>query len=330
MGPRFLLVCALAIGCASDPEALLSVDLRSDYIPGREIAQVSTRLELGGGFERRVTFDLDSVLELSTGTRIASFDAVEPGSYRLHVEAVDGDGATLASRFGVVEVRVDTVVTIVLSRACQDRSCPEMSDAPEATECVGGVCVPPECFPETPELCGMTCSNDGECLEAECGRGVCRDSLCQLERDPARCASGLCSDDYTCVPPTMDAGTDAGTDSGPEPAPDAGPPPPSCPPNARSCPSALTNWVATTSWSCRGDEKLTRAVHRATCRVCNAGGCSDCEYGNIDVDCRCREPSTCSGGRCTSGISSSSSRCDEGGMDNNFACPEITNVVCRK
>lgn len=323
-----LLFYVLGLGCGSEPLAQLSIDLRSDYLPGAEIAQVITRLELGEGFERRASANLTELAELSVGTRVASFDSLDLGSYRLHVDAFDEDGEWVASRLGVVEVRGDVALTIVFSRACLERSCPEDGDPPNATECVGGVCVAPECFPETPSLCLMPCTRTDECPDEGCGAGICRDSICQFVPDPSRCASGMCGSDLRCVP-IMDAGTDAGPapDAGPS-EPDAGPPLPTCPANARSCPNALRDWEPTSSWSCRSDQKIARRVHRAVCRVCNEAGCTDCTYGNIDVDCRCREPSTCSSGRCTSGVSRSSSRCDEGGMDNNFQCPEITDVAC--
>lgn len=324
-----LLLCALGLGCSSEPLALLSIDLRSDYAPGSEIAQVVTRLELGDGFERHTNTDLSELVELSEGTRIATFDSLDVGSYRLHVDAFDGDGEVVASRLGVVEVRGDIALTIVFSRACLGRSCPEAGDDPNATECVGGVCVSPECFPETPSLCLMPCTTTDECPDQGCGTGICRDSICQFVQDPSRCASGMCGADFRCVA-VMDAGTDAGNDAGPPPPdPDAGPPPPSCPANALSCPSALRDWEATSEWFCREDEKIARARYSAVCRVCNEGGCNDCRYGNIDVDCRCTEPSTCDDGRCTSGIELDASRCDEGSMNNNFSCPEITDVVCR-
>ncbi|MFT5355776.1 MAG: hypothetical protein ACI9KE_002995 [Polyangiales bacterium] len=319
-----LLLFAFGLGCASDPVVNLSVDLRSDYLPGTEVAQVVTRLELGEGFERRVTTDIDERIELSDGTRIAIFDSIELGSYQLHVDAFDDSGESVASRLGVVEMRGDLAVTIVLSRVCRGRPCPSVGDDLNATECVTGVCVPPECFPETPSLCGTPCSDDDECPNEGCAVGVCADSLCQVTRDPSICPSGMCGSDFRCT-----AAMDAATDAGPPPEPDAGPPPPSCPANARSCPNTLIDWQATTEWFCRGDERIARAVHRAVCRVCNEGGCTDCSYGNIDVDCRCTEPSTCSSGRCTSGVSLGSSRCDEGSMDNNFSCREITDVVCR-
>ena len=329
MAPRHLrfLPFALFLACASDPVSTLSVDLRSDYLPGVEITQVSARLELPGGEEQQRSFDLEVDDELTRGTRIASFESLEEGFYRVHVDARGASGELLASRLGAVELRGDLVVTVVLSRSCEGRMCPTSGGDPEATECVGGVCVPPECFPETPSLCGMRCSNDAECPSEGCGVGVCEDEFCQLNRDPSRCPSGLCGEDFACIDAPMDAGRDV-----PEPdvsEPDAGPPPPSCPANARSCPGPLSSWTPTSDWFCRDDEKIARAVHRVVCRVCNAGGCTDCPFDNIDVDCRCREPSTCSSGRCTSGVSQSSSRCDEGSMDNNFACPEITEVECR-
>lgn len=227
-----LACCALALSCAT-PTADLFVDLRSDYGPGTEIVRVETRLELTEGLERTASFDVDTETDLAGGVRVAMFDELEHGSYRLELDAFGSDGAVVASRLGIVELTADFVVTVVLSRVCGARACPAPGGDPEATQCVGGVCVPPGCFPETPELCPTSCQSDDQCPDEGCGAGVCVDAFCQLERDVSLCPSMVCSDDLVCEPlpppPAPDCtngiqdGMETGVDCGGADCPGCGP-----------------------------------------------------------------------------------------------------------
>ena len=307
------------------------MDLRSDYRPSVDVDRVEVFLELGEGLERREEASLTNSDDLLGGHRVAEYDELAPGRYSLRL-VVYREGTALVTRRVSVDLQDSLAITVVVSRSCEGVSCPQSGDPALATECIGGTCEPPECLPESPTSCLGSCRVDLDCPGlGRCGTGVCIETACYVEANDTVCPSGECRADLTCAP--FDAGgedvaVDVGTDVGPPPDAgfDSGPPPPSCPGNARDCPSDFTDWTRTGSWSCRSDQKLGRAAHTVTCRVCNAGGCRDCDYPGIVVECRCREPETCSSGRCTSGVSSSRSRCDDGSTE--FNCSEITDREC--
>lgn len=313
------------MGCSAAGKSELTVDLRSDYLPAVDIDRVEVFLELGEGLERREEAVLTNADDLLGGFRVAEYDALRPGRYALRLSA-HAAGTTLATRRVSVDLQESLAITVVVSRSCEGVACPQSDDPAIATECIGGTCEPPECLPEAPTSCLGACETDLDCPGlGRCGTGLCIDTACYVERNGSTCPSGECLPDLSCVP--LDASTDVGTDVGPLDAGfDSGPPLPTCPANARDCPNDFSDWNRTGGWSCRADEKLGRAPFTVTCRVCNGGGCRDCDYGGIVVECRCREPETCSSGRCTSGVSDSRSRCDDG--TTSFQCPEITNPEC--
>ncbi len=333
---RWLVGVALLWGCSSDPALELAVDLRSDYAPLADIDRVEVFLELGEGLERREEASLNGGENLLSGFRVAEYTDLPRGQFGLRLLAYRG-GTTLVTRRANVDLRDSLAMTVVVSRSCEGVSCPQSGDPEIATECIGGTCEPPECFPESPSSCLGSCTIDADCPSLGCGTGRCIDTACFLEVDNSACASGECRADLTCAPqPDVgmpDVGMPDAFDAGPPDVGfDSGPPPPDCPTYARDCPSDFVDWNRTNSWSCRADEKLGRARHTLTCRVCNGGGCRDCDYPNILVECRCREPEMCSSGRCTSGVSSSRSRCSDTAHPDpdleNFRCDEITDRDC--
>ena len=212
MGSRWwVLACLCLMGCES--EAVLVVSLRTDLVPGLEVTRATTTVA-----DASATADFALGDDLIAGTRIAAFD-VPHGQQRVTV-TLSGPGAESLRRTVVVDVRGGTAVTVVLTRSCRGVSCPAASDA-AATECLGGVCVAPECTPETPEQCPTAeCAADGECPSGPaCTSPACLDGVCGLRADASECGGGACDPDEGCVgASTPDGGVPM--DAGPEP--DAG------------------------------------------------------------------------------------------------------------
>ncbi|MEC7524112.1 MAG: hypothetical protein VYE22_29795 [Myxococcota bacterium] len=228
------LALLLLAGCEGD--ALLVVSLRTDLVGGLEVTRAATVVDDGAAME---SASLAAGEDLVGGRRIAEL-SVAPGRRRVTVELSGPDGF-VARRTLLVDVRGATAVTAVITRSCRGVMCPEASDA-AATECLGGVCVPPECTPETPEFCPVAeCEAAADCASGPmCTAPVCLGGACGLRADASACEGGVCDPDEGCVDgPAPDAGPprDAGLpdsglpdgglgDSGPTDSglPDTGPP----------------------------------------------------------------------------------------------------------
>lgn len=322
MTMRWLLIL-WCLSCASSPSVELAVDLRSDYLPGVDLDRIEVFVDVGrlGRSEQTLLLGTESLL---SGHRVAEFIDLPRGTYRVRLVAHRGS-AEVATRNVDVELRDSLAMTVVVSRSCEGVVCPQDGGPEIATECIGGSCEPPACLPERPSSCLGACSSDSQCPSLGCGAGRCVETACFVEADDGACASRECRPDLSCAP--IDASMADAFDAGdPDAGFDSGPPLPTCPARARDCPDEFDDWERTGGWSCRADEKLGRAPFTVTCRVCNTAGCRDCDYGGIVVECRCQEPETCSSGRCTSGVSNSRSRCDDGSTE--FQCPETTNPEC--
>jgi hypothetical protein len=216
------------LGC--EPDGLqLVVRLQSDLCPGVVCDSVRVSLQEAPngslvGMQRVVT--VDGTRDWLNGSQLTIFDGLPAGPYRVLVELLDAAGSARASRVLDFDLRASTAVTARLNSACLGVECPAAGDAPEATQCVSGRCVPPMCSPETPESCGeAACTRDEDCAAGvDCVTMVCLDGECFGRRDDTRCAAGEYCDPATgCRPepstvpdagPRTDGGVDAGVDAG--------------------------------------------------------------------------------------------------------------------
>jgi len=218
----------LLFACGGSDDGSLRVDLRTDFVPGVELAEVvtvagaarETHAVGGGSYE--------------AGVRVATFDPMTRGTSTIALTLRANDGTTLASRTARVEVDGDVGVTVTITRACRDVSC-----APGST-CVDGRCLDPACLDGDqlacePDSCDSACAAPADCATASCVSGLC------LRRpvDDSCPAGTYCDAEQGCLsrpgvdagPPTTDAGavdagsdagTDAGTDAGSDASADAG------------------------------------------------------------------------------------------------------------
>lgn len=207
-----LAAVAWLVPACTDDSVELSVDLRTDYVAGDEVATVRTELTTGGATMLSQEHPLARGTDLVAGARVAELTGLAPSSQTLRVRLLRPDGTTLATRNVRVVLRTSLAVTVIVTRNCDGVSCPG-TGAPDQTECLGGRCVTPDCSPETPSACPPPqCVADGDCPggAVACLAPTCVAGTCLLAADRARCApSEVCSPTTGCVA-----------------APDAGPPPP--------------------------------------------------------------------------------------------------------
>ncbi len=207
------------VACAGNPGSDLSVDLRTDYVPGGDFNTVVVTIP----DREPVRVLANSFEDFINGVRVAEFDGLSASDFRVSVDLLSNSGTVVASRETEVQLRGDLAVTVVITQSCRGIVCPNGN--PNETECVGGICVDPGCTPETPERCPSTpaCVSATECpapaqtcFEAQCVDGFC------LYGDDGSCGMGeFCSAERGCTQrPTGDAsvpdgGGDAGVDAPP-------------------------------------------------------------------------------------------------------------------
>jgi hypothetical protein len=182
--------------CSSEPEPVeLSVDLRTDYVPGMEFAEVRVDLPADGQFAEH-TVEGGSYVE---GRRVAELVS-EPRDRRIvRLSLLEGDGSVLASREVIVDHGEDLAITVTISRDCAAVSCESPGSA--VASCLGGRCVDPTCLTgEEPECEEPQCLADGDCASAvDCAEGICRGGTC-LATDSGSCgAEGYCDLEEGCV-----------------------------------------------------------------------------------------------------------------------------------
>lgn len=193
--PRLGWVAMLLVAGCGTPNQV-HVDLRTDLVPGPELARIQLRAyrpagALVGDAERAVTADDDGLAGIRVGTL-----TLDAGRHRLEVALLDGEDAVLAERPVLVDVQGDQVVTVVLGRSCGDVRC----DSGQA--CFSGECVNAACSSEDPSACGEPrCELDADCAggAAPCSIGACVDGACLAFGDHARCgAEQWCHADVGC------------------------------------------------------------------------------------------------------------------------------------
>lgn len=209
---RRLFALALLTGCTS---AELVVDVRSDYAPGLEVDEIV--IEVDGAASRSVPVQ-ESYDLLERGVRTPAVP-LSPGRHEFVVSLRRaGVAVPIASRRSVYNINGSAIVEVWLVRSCSRITCPP-TDAPEATACDRGRCVPPDCVDSTcvPDQC-LTAEECDRTGLAPCARVTCSDGRCLAAADDATCAPRICDPELGCVDVAfLDAGVprDAGMDGGP-------------------------------------------------------------------------------------------------------------------
>ncbi|MGE0787683.1 MAG: TolB family protein [Sandaracinaceae bacterium] len=184
----------LGSGCAPAGFPLL-VQIRTDLVPGSEFDGIAVSID-GQFVETHVSLTTEDYV---TGIVIAQIDDVAPGTHMVRA-GLSRDGVETIAREVLVEVRVATATTVLITRDCRGVSCP--GNDPTATACLGGRCVTPSCTPETPEACPMPqCVDDADCVASVgCATGRCAGGACLYEGNGS-CGPGLfCDGSAGCVP----------------------------------------------------------------------------------------------------------------------------------
>ena len=189
-----LLALALA-GCAPAP-ATLVVSVRTDLVPGVELAAVETVVIDGFALEvlrnRVPALAADDYL---AGVEVARDSDLTPGPYDVRVTLLDSSDTTVLER----RVRVDVATTrdelITLTRTCAGVTCPGAGEDVALSECLAGRCVTVGCNDEHPERCADTeCAEDADCpaMGSACVQASCVEGSCLYAPDDTICAGARC------------------------------------------------------------------------------------------------------------------------------------------
>jgi hypothetical protein len=141
---RYIALFALLapLGCAESRHDL-TVDVVTDLMAGRDVTEIRTVLRHGDVEVDAHTISVTPGENLLDGIRAAEFMDVPDGDYVVEVVARNLE-SSVAKR-SLIGLQSDLTITIVLSRACVGLTCPMAGGDPEATECVDGLCVVPDC-----------------------------------------------------------------------------------------------------------------------------------------------------------------------------------------
>jgi hypothetical protein len=211
-----ILLLATAAACDSTGVTLY-VDVRTDFVPGVEVAVIETRVEDVGVTRESAAVRSDDFV---AGRRVAELTELAPSSARrLTVRLLDAGRREIASRTLVVDHRADRNVLVLITRACRDVSC-----SPSET-CVAGSCQPEACAVED-AMCASECTSASDCAASACAAPSCEGGECFYAPMAGACAPGTyCDPSMGCLPdPSADS--DGGIDAGVDAGIDAGPPPP--------------------------------------------------------------------------------------------------------
>jgi hypothetical protein len=236
-----LLVALAATACTDEFE--LTIDLRTDLVPGVEFDAVRTEVTRGPtpiGLGQRAATRTD---DFNTGSRVVELGGLEEGTYRVSVR-LEQRGSFVAQRMLSVKLEGNLGVTALVTRDCGDLLCDGSDGVP--TSCLGGMCIDPECdaLGSSAGMCGEPlCATDADCTSSvACADALCIEGACFYRLHHDECSGAeWCNPDVGCLPlpdevvgdgggmdggvdgGETDAGTlDGGADAGP---PDSGPPP---------------------------------------------------------------------------------------------------------
>lgn len=276
------IIVGLAAGCP-DAELGLTVDLKTDFVPGIEFAAVHVQIFRGPpspGADPLATDDRPALLtdDFTTGRRIVE-RTVDRGEHWVQVRLVAADGSPRAEQTTSVRIVGSQHVVIVIARSCPYGGC---------AECVRA------------EDCEMRAA----CAERQCDEGACLYTTAA-----GACPMGQwCNAEVGCLdldvipdagPPPPDAGPRL-HDAGPRPR-DAGP---SCTPDCsgRSCGG---DGCRGSCGSCSGVQTCDEGS--GTCvdppPDCSGLSCGPARngVGGPDACGTCGTGFTCSGGACQCG-----------------------------
>lgn len=189
--PTAVALLALVPACTNGVQ--LVADLKTDLRPGIEFASVETRVESASGDEvARAAVPAYTSTDFLSGQRAIEARALAPGTYLVSLRLVDRDGRELVHRDTRVRLDASSAITVLVTRDCAGVLCPTSADTPDASECLAGTCVRPECVVEDPMSCPTpACRAASECsFPASCAIAACVSGTCLARPDDTRCATG--------------------------------------------------------------------------------------------------------------------------------------------
>lgn len=166
------LLAILLTSCGGASYDLL-VDLRTDFLPGAEVAVVETEV-VGedGAAGRQARYEVTGDEPFLEGARVAELSELEAGSYRLEVRLFAADERLLGIGRLIVSLEADTVSSLLVQRSC-----------PQGEDCA--LC-------ETVDDCS---------LAASCVSRTCDEGACLLVPDSLMCDAGfVCDLQRGCTP----------------------------------------------------------------------------------------------------------------------------------
>lgn len=216
---------SLILACGA-PGLTLTVELRTDFVPGVELHVVETRVE--DAAEQRESAALRSDDFVTSARRVAEIAGLRPSrARRVTVRLLDASRAEIASRTIVVDHSTSTSVLVLITRSCRNVTCPS------GQSCYAGRCQLDNC---DRDACQAECSGPADCSFASCAAATCVAGACLAEPIAGACSAGLYCDPQLGCRPDPTGPRDAGA-----PTPDAGPPAP-----------AFTTWAlppGASAWS---------------------------------------------------------------------------------
>jgi hypothetical protein len=200
-----LLVASLLTSCGTDP-IVVTVDVRTDFVPGVDFVQVVTEFtrtqEERSGEVRETTIVVTGTEDFLGGVRAAEIHEVMPGEVAVRVRLVDAGGRNVGDREVILTVERSYAATVLITSNCLGVACPAPAGSPALTECLDAECIDPRCSAQAPELCPPPCERNADCAPTP----GCRDR---------RCLEGVCF----CAEGTMPLEDAGPVDTGP---PDTG------------------------------------------------------------------------------------------------------------
>ena len=176
-----LLLVALSVASCENGTPGLTIDLRTDLLPGEEfsvvVAEVSPTSDPSVVFREELRVDSDQ--DFQTGIRV--FDREIPsGDYLVEARLVNGIEFVASRTVAVAVGESRFATTLSIQRTCAGIRCPRDTDDATATGCFDGRCVPPQCQDDALDMCGTPpCAADNDCPGASpCAPGLCANGVC--------------------------------------------------------------------------------------------------------------------------------------------------------
>jgi len=199
----------LAAGSCKSGGVSLSVDLRTDFVAGRELTKVVTEVIPDGEGARSAERAVAANEAFVNGNRVADFGDVPSGGLLVRVKVLGKDNEAMVERVTRLSIKGDYALTVVVTRNCEGVTCPEPEGDPASSTCDRGKCVKPECSVATPQFCApVECAIDADCsADAACVTPRCLDGSCLFFPDDKKCdPKQTCDVALGCNPPLGVAG----------------------------------------------------------------------------------------------------------------------------